>query len=109
MKPIDLLARSLAAAFLCAGPAVAQTPSFGVPNAPLPAAAGRGLSGKLWSAVAIESVDDLAAARTYIAANPPNSLFLASTVDYPNGPNGSTLTSATFAEGLGVDAASLSN
>lgn len=67
-----------------------------------------GLNGSLWSDPAIAPVDSLAAARAYIGANAADATFMASTVDYPNGPTNVASTSNTIAAALGVDAASLS-
>ncbi len=88
--------------------AVAQAPSFGAPDAPLPAGDGTGLSGFLWNSPAIEPVDDLTAARAYIGANAADATFVSTVVDYPNGISGSTTTDALISAALGVDAASLS-
>jgi hypothetical protein len=104
-----LVSSVLSALLMATTPAAGQTPTFGVPNAPLPAGPGSGLTGLLWSSAEIEPVDDLAAAHSYIAAHAPDATFLASSVDYPNGPSGSTLTDTSLAAGMGVDAASLSN
>jgi hypothetical protein len=88
----------------------AQTPTFTMPDAALPAAAGTGLSGRIWSSALIEPVDDLTLAREYLVANPtPDATFLATTIDYPNGAVGSTSTDELIAAALGVDAASLSD
>jgi PA14 domain len=103
----SLLGLVLCATFVC--DAAAQTPNFGAPDASLPAAAGTGLSGYLWSSPDIAPVDDLAAANAYILAHSPDALFTATSVDYPNGPTGSTSTSDTIAAGLGVDAPSLTS
>ena len=54
-------------------------------------------------------MDSLAQARTYIGANPADSLFTSSVVDYPNGSAGSTSTGTTLNTALGVDAATLTN
>lgn len=53
------------------------------------------------------AVGNLAAANAFIAANPPNATFTATSIDYPNGPTNTG--GATVGAFLGVDAASLSN
>ena len=87
--------------------AVAQTPTFGAPEAPLPAMGGTGLNGFLWNSPAIEPVDDLAVARAYIAANPADGTFTATVIDYPDDRD-STSTEELISAVLGVDAPSLS-
>ncbi|RYH05834.1 VPLPA-CTERM sorting domain-containing protein [Tropicimonas sp. IMCC6043] len=80
--------------------------TFVSPDGALPATAGTGLNGEIWTGV---DVDTLADARSYILSSPADATFIATSVDYPNGTTGSTSTSSTFSDALGVDAASLSN
>jgi hypothetical protein len=100
---------ALLAGLALAESAGAQNPVFSLPDAPLPAAPGTGLSGSIWSSPDIAPVDDLAAARAYLISHSPDTLFAATSIDYPNGPTGIISTDTTLAAGLGVDAASLSN
>jgi len=81
---------------------------FTTPDAALPAFSGNGLNGNLWSSNLIAPVDTLAQATAYIGANSPDSAFISTVVDYPNGALGSTGTGTLISTALGVDAASLS-
>ena len=94
---------------LVATRASAQNPTFTTPDAALPAAPGRGLSGAIWSNDDIGPVDDIAAARAYIGVRPPETLYTATVVDYPNGSTGIGSTDDPLATMLGVDAASLTD
>ena len=98
----------IVAAVMVAAGSAAQAVTFTFVNAdaPLPAVPGNGLNGEVWTGV---DVNDLGAARAYIASNAPDATFLSTTVDYPNGTAGSLSTSSTFATALGTDAATLSD
>jgi len=69
--------------------------TFSTPTLPLPAASGTGLTGQLWTNVA-PSTDSLAATEAIIAGGFATANFLSTTIDYPSGPTGSTVTSATY-------------
>jgi len=69
--------------------------TFTTPDHALPANLGDGLTGQLWINVP-PTTDSLAAAEAIIAGGTADANFLSTTVDYPSGPAGSTLTSATY-------------
>jgi len=74
----------------------------GTSLAPIPAQAGTGLDGNIWTG----DVNSIAAARTRISAGSAEGSFLATLIDYPN--VGDVVpASATLGEMLGIDAATL--
>ena len=99
---------AIAICALLSGPANASF-TFTSPDAPLSAAGANGLNGTIWSNTAIAPVDSLSQAKSYISANSPDSFFVSSVVDYPNGATGPTSTSTIISTALGVDAGSLTN
>jgi len=110
MKKLLLLSVSLGALGLLPAHADAASLTFTTPDLPLSPTAPPGLEGRLWSAAAIAPVDTLAGARAYVAANPPDSLFKSTVVDYPNGPGATVFNEFTdFDTALGVDAPTLTN
>jgi hypothetical protein len=105
-----VVASAIVACALTSGAAVSQAAvdfTFTTPDGLVGTA--NGLNGQLWSGSDIAPVDTLSAARTHIQNNAPESLFMSSVVDYPNGAAGSIGTTSDFNAALGVDASSLTN
>ena len=85
---------ALCASFFSFG-ASAATYTFSTPTLALPAVPGTGLTGQLWTNVN-PNTDSLIQAQAIISGGYATANFLASTVDYPSGPAGSTSVSATY-------------
>lgn len=98
----------LAAWQVYAAPFTFTTPNFGLPAFP-----GDGLVGSVWANVAFPaSLSDrtISWAQTYASNTTPDSAFVATTVDYPQGSTPTVLDRQTsIATFLGSDAASLTN
>ncbi len=95
---------SLAACIALAGTnAIAAAFTFTTPDLALPANAGAGLTGQLWTNVD-PNTDTLAQAQAIIDGGYATANFLSSTVDYPAGPTASASTSATYASVLDATA-----
>lgn len=110
MKSIIAAATLAIAALGGAAPGHASV-QFLTPAAPFPGFAGDGLIGTLWLDVPFDmplADRTLAYAQSYIGTHQPSARFFASSIDYPR--NGSTVndTTATVADFLGPDAATLS-
>lgn len=92
------LAAGCAAMVACAGTSAAVF-TFTTPTHAYPGVPGNGLTGQLWTNVA-PNTDSLAQAQAIINGGFATANFLSTTVDYPAGPAGSTVTSATYANVL---------
>ena len=77
--------------------------TFNTSTLPLPLASGTGLTGQLWTNVN-PNTDTLAQAQAIISGGYATANFLATTIDYPNGPAGSTSVGATYSSVLDTTA-----
>lgn len=117
---MKLLRTLMAAGLVLSAGQIEAAPSFTftTPDFALPAFAGNGLLGSVWSRVPVPlspqpplfSFPDrnVGWARGYMASHTPAAVFVSTSVDYPQGAENSFTDSGTIAEFLGADAQSLS-
>ena len=77
--------------------------TFNTPTLSLPSLPGTGLTGQLWTNVN-PNTDTLAQAQAIISGGYATANFLATTIDYPSGPAGSTSVGATYSSVLDATA-----
>ncbi|TXI25815.1 MAG: hypothetical protein E6Q61_01710, partial [Nitrosomonas sp.] len=95
MKSSAKFLLTTASALLLSVNALAADYTFTTPTLALPATSGNGLTGQLWTNVD-PNTDTLAQAQAIIAGGYATANFLATTIDYPVGPAGSTSVFSTY-------------
>ena len=95
MKSSAKFLLTTASALLLSANALAADFTFTTPTLALPATSGNGLTGQLWTNVD-PNTDTLAQAQAIIAGGYATANFLATTIDYPVGPAGSTSVFSTY-------------